>query len=126
MAYTVEYLMKTLELTEEEARQLMADDLAIDKAEKGEKLPFETFTAEQEKIAKDMRRVRRAVDAYGKKRVVERKVDVTKENLIKTLSEFLQTCENIENVTIVNANNEVSFDLGTDNFSLKLVKHRKK
>lgn len=123
MAYTVEYLMKTLELTEEEALQLMADDLAIDK---GEKLPFETFTAEQEKVAKDMRRVRRAVDAYGKKRVVERKVDVTKENLIKTLSEFLQTCENIENVTIVNANNEVSFDLGTDNFSLKLVKHRKK
>ena len=123
MAYTVEYLMKTLELTEEEALQLMADDLAIDK---GEKLPFENFTAEQEKIAKDMRRVRRAVDAYGKKRVVERKVDVTKENLIKTLSEFLQTCENIENVTIVNANNEVSFDLGTDNFSLKLVKHRKK
>lgn len=123
MAYTVEYLMKTLELTEEEALQLMADDLAIDK---GEKLPFETFTKEQEKIAKDMRRVRRAVDAYGKKRVVERKVDVTKENLIKTLSEFLQTCENIENVTIVNANNEVSFDLGTDNFSLKLVKHRKK
>lgn len=126
MAYTVEYLMKTLELTEEEALQLMADDLAIDKAEKGEKLPFETFTAEQEKVAKDMRRVRRAVDAYGKKRVVERKVDVTKENLIKTLSEFLQTCENIENVTIVNANNEVSFDLGTDNFSLKLVRHRKK
>lgn len=123
MAYTVEYLMETLELTEEEALQLMADDLAIDK---GEKLPFENFTAEQEKIAKDMRRVRRAVDAYGKKRVVERKVDVTKENLIKTLSEFLQTCENIENVTIVNANNEVSFDLGTDNFSLKLVKHRKK
>jgi hypothetical protein len=126
MAYTVEYLMKTLELTEEEALQLMADDLAIDKAEKGEKLPFETFTAEQEKVAKDMRRVRRAVDAYGKKRVVERKADITKENLIKTLSEFLQTCENIENVTIVNVNNEVSFDLGTDNFSLKLVRHRKK
>lgn len=123
MAYTVEYLMGALELTEEEALQLMADDQAIDK---GEKLPFENFTAEQEKIAKDMRRVRRAVDAYGKKRVVERKVDVTKENLIKTLSEFLQTCENIGNVTIVNANNEVSFDLGTDNFSLKLVKHRKK
>lgn len=123
MAYTVEYLMETLELTEEEALQLMEDDATIDK---GEKLPFENFTAEQEKVAKDMRRVRRAVDAYGKKRVVERKVDVTKENLIKTLSEFLQTCENIENVTIVNANNEVSFDLGTDNFSLKLVKHRKK
>ena len=123
MAYTVEYLMETLELTKDEALQLMAGDQAIDK---GEKLPFETFTAEQEKIAKDMRRVRRAVDAYGKKRVVERKADVTKESLIKILSEFLQTCENIENVTIVNANNEVSFDLGTDNFSLKLVRHRKK
>ena len=123
MAYTIESLMDTLEITEEQAIQLMADDSAIDK---GKVLPFENFSKEQEKVAKDMRRVRRAVDAYGKKRVVERKADVTKENLIKTLSEFLQTCENIENVTIVNANNEVSFDLNTDNFSLKLVKHRKK
>lgn len=123
MAYTVEYLMQTLDLTQEEAEQLMADDAEI---EKGKKLPFENFSKEQEKVAKDMRRVRRAVDAYGKKRTVERKVDVNKENLIKTISEFLQTCENIENVTIVNVNNEVSFDCNTDNFSLKLIKHRKK
>ena len=123
MAYTVEYLMQALDLTQEEAEQLMADDAKI---EKGEKLPFENFSKEQEKVAKDMRRVRRAVDAYGKKRTVERKVDVNKENLIKTRSEFLQTCENIENVTIGNVNNEVSFDCNTDNFSLKLVKHRKK
>lgn len=123
MAYTVEYLMKSLDLTREQAIQLMEDDAKIDK---GEKLPFETFTKEQEKVAKDMRRVRRAVDAYGKTRTVERKIDVAKEGLIKTLSEFLQTCENMQNITIVNANNEVSFDLGNDNFSLKLVKHRKK
>ena len=123
MAYTVEYLMETLELTEEEALQLMEDDKKIDK---GEKLEYETFTKEQEKVAKDMRRVRRGVDAYGKTRTIERKVDTTKESFIEMLKDFLTTVGNIEDVTIVNASNEISFDFGNENFSLKLVRHRKK
>ena len=123
MAYTVEYLMETLELTEEEALQLMEDDKKIDK---GEKLEYETFTKEQEKVAKDMRRVRRGVDAYGKTRTIERKADTTKESFIEMLKDFLTTVGNIEDVTIVNASNEISFDFGNENFSLKLVRHRKK
>jgi hypothetical protein len=114
--------MKTLELTQEEAEQLMRDDSAIDK---GEKMPFD-FTKEQEKVAKDMRRVRRAVDAFGKTRTVERKVDTTKENFIEMLKEYLSGISNIQNITIVNTSNEISFDLENDNFSLKLVRHRKK
>ena len=123
MAYTVEYLMETLDLTEQEALQLMEDDRRI---EQGEKLEFETFTKEQEKIAKDMRRVRRGVDAYGKTRTIERKVDTTKEGFIEMLKDYLSTVGNIDNVAIVNASNEISFDFDNDNFSLKLVRHRKK
>lgn len=58
-----------------------------------------------------------------KKREV--KLDDVKVNFIKKLEEKLLTMD-IENVTIVNVQKEISFNIGTDNYSLSLIKHRPK
>ena len=55
----IEHLMQVLDLTEEEAKQVLADDDAIDH---GAKL-FE-LNSEQQKVAKKMRQADRKVSAY--------------------------------------------------------------
>ncbi len=58
-----------------------------------------------------------------KKREV--KLDETKVNFIHYLEEWLLTT-NVENVTIINEQKEVSFDIKGENYSLSLIKHRPK
>ena len=77
--------MKTLDLTQEEAVQLMEDDKRIDK---GEKL-FELSKSENE-VARKMKNCARAVDAYGKARTRERKVDDDKQMIINYLQSTLK------------------------------------
>ena len=76
----VEKLMKTLDITEDEALQLIADDKAIDK---GEKL-FE-LSQEQKQTEKQMRQADRAVNAYGKKVERARKADTDKQEIMRKL-----------------------------------------
>lgn len=57
-----------------------------------------------------------------KKREV--KLDPTKVTFIHYLEEWLLTTD-VENVTIVNEQKEVSFDIKGENYSLSLIKHRK-
>ena len=56
-----------------------------------------------------------------KKREV--KLDPTKVTFIHYLEEWLLTTD-VENVTIVNEQKEVSFDIKGENYSLSLIKHR--
>ena len=56
-----------------------------------------------------------------KKREVKK--DPTKVEFIKFLSNLLLT-NNVEDVKIVNEQKEISFVIGTDNYSLSLIKHR--
>ena len=58
-----------------------------------------------------------------KKREV--KLDPTKVTFIHYLEEWLLTTS-VENVTIVNEQKEVSFDIKGENYSLSLIKHRNK
>ena len=58
-----------------------------------------------------------------KKREV--KLDETKVNFIHYLEEWLLTTD-VENVTIVNEQKEISFDIKSENYSLSLIKHRPK
>ena len=55
----------------------------------------------------------------------EIKLDETKVNFIHYLEEWLLTT-NVENVTIINEQKEVSFDIKGENYSLSLIKHRPK
>lgn len=112
--------MKKLGLTRDEAIQLIADDEAIDK---GEKL-FE-LTAEQKKVAK---KYTKTTSVEKKAENPVKKVRNTKENpekleIIAKIAELMG--ENAENVQIVKAEREISFNIGENSYSLTLTCHRK-
>ena len=116
----VEKLMRLLDISEEEALQVIADDKAIDK---GEKL-FEQ-TKEQKAVTKKMSAVgtRKAPTVYNfdtTKR--ERKKDTTKEEFIANLAQYLENC--VENVKILNPSKLISFKIGEDTFELDLKRKR--
>jgi hypothetical protein len=116
----VEKLMRLLDISEEEALQVIADDKAIDK---GEKL-FEQ-TKEQKAVAKKMsatgtRKAPTVYDFDTTKR--ERKKDTTKEEFITNLAQYLENC--VENVEILNPSKLISFKIGEDTFELDLKRKR--
>lgn len=113
-------LMRLLNISEEEAQQVIADDKAIDK---GEKL-FEQ-TKEQKAVTKQMTATgtRKTPTVYNfdtTKR--ERKKDTTKEEFIANLAEYLKNC--VENVEILNPSKLISFKIGADTFELDLKRKR--
>ena len=113
-------LMRLLNISEEEAKQVIADDKAIDK---GEKL-FEQ-TKEQKAVSKKMSATgtRKAPTVYNfdtTKR--ERKKDSTKEEFIANLAQYLENC--VENVEILNPSKLISFKIGEDTFELDLKRNR--
>lgn len=113
-------IMRLLNISEEEALQVIADDKAIDK---GEKL-FEQ-TKEQKAVTKQMTATgtRKTPTVYNfdtTKR--ERKKDGTKEEFIANLAEYLQS--SVENVQILNPSKLISFTIGEDTFELDLKRKR--
>lgn len=113
-------LMRLLNISEEEAKQVIADDKAIDK---GEKL-FEQ-TKEQKAVSKKMSATgtRKTPTIYNfdtTKR--ERKKDSTKEEFIANLAQYLENC--VENVEILNPSKLISFKIGEDTFELDLKRKR--
>lgn len=113
-------LMKSLGCSREEALQVIEDDKRIDK---GEKL-FE-LSAEQKKVAKES-----CATGTKKKTVYKfdsaksKKKDAEKEEFIAKLHEIV--AEFTENCEIANANREITFNLGENEYSLVLTKHTKK
>lgn len=89
--------MKTLDISRDEALEIIADDEQIDK---GVKL-FEQ-TKEQKQASKKYTKVSKevkAVNAYGKKTTVNRKADLDKRKLIEILAESLGQLEINHDVT---------------------------
>lgn len=121
-----EKIMRCLHCTEEEAEDIIKCDKIIDKGK--ERLPFD-LTKEEEKLAMKLANVgeRKAPPNYQfKKR--ERKANPTKSGIIAELAEFLgeESANAIENVIIVNAERQISFSLGENDYELTLVQKRKK
>ena len=114
-------LMKTLNLSREEALALMADDKAVDRG-----ADLHPLTAEQEKVAKKMRQADRKPTAY-KWTQRERKPNELKREIIDDLFTFL--CENwpevAKNGNIANVERQIDFQLNGESFSLTLTQHRK-
>ena len=115
--------MKTLDIPEAEAIQLVMDDKAVDK---GEKL-FE-LSAEQKKVAKKYA-------ATGTKKRTVYKFDTTKkkkenpvkQKIIAEIERFLNENSEIsaENVQITNAERQIFFQIGSNDYELTLVQKRK-
>lgn len=120
MTAEVENLMKLLDITEEEALEMIEDDKRIDK---GEKL-FE-LSAEQKKVAKKMKNSTRAVDAYGKTRTRERKENPTKRMVIELLVECLRNSGEVDNINVENAEKIINFTIGENTYKLDLIQRRK-
>lgn len=110
----IEKMMKSLDISREEAIEIIRDDEAIDK---GEKL-FE-LSAEQKKA------VKKATGTGTKKRTEvkrERKVDETKKELINAVRVLIEglggNTEPLANET------DLHFTFKGDSYSVKLTKHR--
>ena len=119
----VKHHMKALDIPEVEAIQLVMDDKAVDK---GEKL-FE-LSAEQKKVAK------KYAGTGTKKRTVykfdtakKKKENPVKQKIITEIERFLNENSEIcaENVQIINAERQIFFQIGSNDYELTLVQKRK-
>lgn len=111
----IENAMRSLDLTREEAIEMLQADEAIDA---GEKL-FE-LSDEQKKVAKQMTSAGGGKHTEKVKR--ERKVDADKHEIMQTLDDAL--CDIADNVSERKADSEISFSYNGAKYTLKLVKHR--
>ena len=105
--------MKSLDISRDEALEIIADDEQIDK---GVKL-FEQ-SAEQKKASKKYTKVSKAVNAYGKKVERVRKADNDKRELIDILAESLAQLE-IEH-TVDNIEREINLLYNNRKFKIVL------
>lgn len=113
-----------LNLTEEEKKELLAYDKAV---ERGEKTEYDA-TPEQLKVERLMARTgtRKALTAY-KFTQRQRKPNATKGGIIAELAEFLEKNSQFstENVAITNKERQIAFQIDEETFELTLVQKRK-
>lgn len=119
MQKQIAHLMKTLDLTEDEARGMLADDEAIEKG--ADLFPL---TAEQEKASKKARSAGTRTYTFTKR---ERKADNDKRFLISALEWCLTTDidqdgdnVNADNVVITNPERQIDFNYNGRHFRLVL------
>lgn len=99
MEKQIAHLMKTLDLTEAEAREMLADDEAIENG--ADLFPL---TAEQEKASKKARSTGTRTYTFTKR---ERKADNDKRALIDALVKCVTEFDN--GLTITNAERQIDF-----------------
>lgn len=112
-------LMKSLDLTEEEAIETWLDDNDYTVNEEVERL---TKKAKDNRIMATIHEAKS--DKPRAKRVVEKKEDIVKEDIIKRTAEMLAAIA--ENVKITNVSKIIEFDMPNgDHFKFDLVRQRK-
>ena len=121
----VELLMKNLDVSEEEAKEIIEYDRAVDKMTMSE--VEADLTPEQKEAIKKFKNV--ATKTVKKPFVPDlktrpRKENGTKRGIIEDIYKALNE-KGYENLTIVKAEKEISFDMGGDNYSISLICHRK-
>ena len=93
--------------------------------DKGEKMDFD-LTPEQAKNAKKYAKTgtkKPTVYKFDTEKAKNRKKDDEKGEFISKIAEFIGKF--VQNVEIVNAEREISFEIGENSYSLTLTKHRK-
>lgn len=122
MANTVENLMKVLGCSEEEAKQILADDKKIDR---GEKL-FE-LTPEQQKASKKARQTgtkKKTVYSFDTSKR-KRKENPDKAFLIEIFKKALESQE-ATNIEIINLEREMTFEFNNVGYKIVLSVPRNK
>lgn len=114
----IQSLMKKLDISEAEAREILAYDEDVDK---GKKTEFD-LTPEQEKNTRKYRQAERKQTAYNfTKR--ERKPDLEKRQIIEEIAGFLSEKDGFD-VSIIKKEREISLIVGSNDYSITLIKHR--
>ena len=115
-------MMKSLDLTREEAIEMLMEDEAVDKMSMKE--VTSDLTAEQKKVVKEVSstgtRKKSTVYKFDTK---NKKKDEEKIEIIKKIHSFVSKFT--ENCTISNENREITFTFNDNSYSLVLTKHRK-
>lgn len=114
----IQKMMKNLGLTEQEARELLADDVKIDK---GQKMAFD-LTPEQEKNAKKARATGTKKPTAYKFENRKRKENSEKRDILKAIFELAEDCW--DNAVLVNPERQVDFHLNGNHYSITLTCHR--
>lgn len=118
----IQRFMKTLDLTEAEAKALIAEDAKVDKMKASE--VDSDLTADQKQAVKKLKNSDTHVYKFDKR---ERKKDATKESIIADIAKYLSKTADFEaqNVKIVNSTQKIDFEFGGKSYSLTLTAHRK-
>lgn len=115
-------LMQSLDVSKEEAIEILQSDAEIDK---GAKL-FE-LTPEQKAVEKKMRKTVKAVAPNGKKIQRELKIDDNREKLLVSIIELFNEKFSIENIERPpRTTNKIRFQFYGDTFTVTIAKERKK
>jgi hypothetical protein len=115
----IAYLMKTLDITREEALELEGYDADVTA---GKKTEYD-LTAEQQAVVSEMTRA----DAEVGKRKSTRKPNELKEAIVREIAEFLREDAQgqlYDDVAIANVNRTITFTVGEKRFELNLIEKR--
>ena len=113
-------LMETLEISREEALELMSFDTGKEENEEVQKIEEKTKAEEKPKKKKGS-----SLDKV-KMQKAKKKEDKTKENILKALEEFLDGCDLMENVQKPTTTKFTFKDKDNNYCSISLTKHKSK
>lgn len=117
-------MMKTLDISREEAIELINEDKEIDR--KKDSQVDDDLSAEQKKAKKKYTNVKRGVNAYGKKTERVLKPDENKRFIISTIAKALEECGMAINIEITNPQKLIEFSIESEDFKIDLIRKRKK
>ena len=115
---TIKQYMESLQISLEEATQLWEDDQEDYIGEDGEEM-----TAK----AKSIKRYEQSAEPRKERKPREIKKDEEKLSIISELKIFLSELAEkttLENVQVINDQKEITFQIGTNEYSVTLTKHR--
>ena len=115
-------LMKSLDITREEALELMAEDKEVDRMTKMSDIDND-ISEEQKKAKKKYSNVKKGVNAYGKTTTRELKPDENKRLIISTIAKTLEE-NGFENVEVTNIQKYITFKIGSEVFEIDLKRKR--
>ena len=129
MENRIEYIMRTLDCSEQEALQLIEDDKAVDRMTKTAEIQSD-LTQEQKKASKKARTVAKAPKAkaptaYKRETNKQNKRDNEKHNIIELFINALEGDTNAKNIKILNEDREFEFLYNDRKIKVTLIAPRK-
>ena len=115
-------LMKSLDITREEALELMEEDKEVDRMTKMSDIDND-ISEEQKKAKKKYSNVKKGVNAYGKTTTRELKPDENKRLIISTIAKTLEE-NGFEDVEVTNIQKYITFKIGSEMFEIDLKRKR--